>query len=62
VWDKTQRFTGRLMVMAGLLLAIVALLGPSHGVLIGVLVVCAVIPGVAGVIYSSVISRPAAHA
>jgi len=62
VWDKTQRFTGRLMVLGGLMLTGVALLGPSHGVLIGVLVVCAAVPGVAGVIYSAVISRPAAHA
>lgn len=52
VWDRTHRFTGRLMVMAGVLLAAVAAMGVGHDLLIWVLIVCAAAPGIAGVIYS----------
>ncbi|HEY3798213.1 MAG TPA: SdpI family protein [Caulobacteraceae bacterium] len=62
VWDKTHRFTGRLMVLGGLLLAVVSVLEPNHAVLIGVLVVSAAVPALAGAVYSGVISRTAARA
>ena len=55
VWDKTHRFTGRLMVLGGVVLAASAVLAPGHGVLIGVLVLAAAGPGVAGVVYSRLI-------
>jgi uncharacterized membrane protein len=55
VWDRTHRFTGRLMVLAGVLLAAVAALGVGHDQLIWVLVLCAAAPGVAGFIYSRTI-------
>jgi uncharacterized membrane protein len=61
VWDKTHRFTGRLMVLAGVALAAVAFLGGDHGDLIFVLIACAAGPPIAGAIYSRAIWRPAAE-
>jgi uncharacterized membrane protein len=55
VWDKTHRFTGRLMVLGGVVLAASAVLAPGHDILIGVLVLAAAGPGVAGAIYSRLI-------
>jgi uncharacterized membrane protein len=61
VWDKTQRFTGRLMVLAGCALAGVAALSADHRLLIETLIVCAVGPGLAGVVYSRAIYQPASQ-
>jgi uncharacterized membrane protein len=55
VWDRTHRFTGRLMVMAGVLLAAVAALGVANDLLIWVLILCATAPAIAGFIYSRAI-------
>lgn len=55
VWDRTHRFTGRLMVLAGVLLAGVAAFGVGHDLLIGLLILCAAAPGIAGYIYSRAI-------
>jgi uncharacterized membrane protein len=59
VWDRTHRFTGRLMVMAGVVLAAAAAMGMPHDLLIWVLIACAAAPGVAGFIYSGAISKSA---
>ncbi|HUO11187.1 MAG TPA: SdpI family protein [Caulobacteraceae bacterium] len=61
VWDKTHRFTGRLMVLGGLVLTIVPLASGDHSLMIEALVVCAAGPALAGVVFSAVISRPAAR-
>jgi uncharacterized membrane protein len=60
VWDRTHRFTGRLMVMAGLVLAAVAAAGVAHDLLIWVLIACAAAPGVAGFAYSRAIGSQSA--
>jgi len=57
VWDRTHRFTGRLMVMAGVVLAAAAAMGVARDLLIWVLIACAAAPGFAGFIYSGAISR-----
>jgi len=57
VWDRTHRFTGRLMVIAGVALAAVAAMGVGHEWLIWALIACAATPGVAGFIYSRSIYR-----
>jgi uncharacterized membrane protein len=62
VWDRTQRFTGRLMVLAGCVLAAVAALSADHRLLISALIVCAAGPGLAGVAYSRAIYHPAPQA
>jgi uncharacterized membrane protein len=62
VWDKTQRFTGRLMVLAGVVLAAVAALSADHRLLIASLIACAAGPGLAGVVYSAVIAGRTAEA
>jgi uncharacterized membrane protein len=59
VWDRTHRFTGRLMVIAGVVLAAVSAIGVAHDLLIWVLIACAVAPGVVGFAYSRAISRNA---
>ncbi|HEY1751477.1 MAG TPA: SdpI family protein [Caulobacteraceae bacterium] len=56
VWDKTHRFTGRLMVLGGVLLAVVALIG-DHTDLIVALIVCAGGPAIAGIVYSRAIAQ-----
>lgn len=53
VWDKTQRFSGRLMVLAALALAAFAAFLPDHPLLIVSLVVAAAGPPLAGVVYSA---------
>jgi uncharacterized membrane protein len=53
VWDKTHRFTGRLMVLGALALAAVAAFMPDHPLLIATLVLAAAGPPLAGGIYSA---------
>jgi uncharacterized membrane protein len=60
VWDKTHRFTGRLMVIGALALAAVAGFLPNHALLIGVLVLAAAGPMIAGALYSARIAAPLA--
>jgi len=62
VWDKTHRFTGRLMVLGAVALAAVAFLVPDHRVLIPALVLAAAGPPLAGVIYSWAIRAQGAPA
>jgi uncharacterized membrane protein len=57
VWDKTHRFTGRLMVIGALALAAVAGFLPNHALLIAVLVAAAAGPMIAGALYSARIAR-----
>jgi uncharacterized membrane protein len=60
VWDKTHRFTGRLMVLFGVLLLVGALAAPrawTGAPLFAALIVCAAAPAVIGLIYSILISR-----
>ncbi len=57
VWDKTQRFTGRLMVAGGLILAVAVLACPTPVVRLPLLLACTLIPAGAGVIYSWAIAR-----
>ncbi|HEY5071981.1 MAG TPA: SdpI family protein [Caulobacteraceae bacterium] len=52
VWDKTHRFTGRLMLLAGLTLAAGAALIADHRLIIALLIFCAAGPAIAGAIYS----------
>ena len=58
VWDKTHRFTGRLMVAGALVLAAIAGFLPSHPLLVATLVLAAAGPMIAGAVYSA---RLAAH-
>jgi uncharacterized membrane protein len=64
VWDKTHRFTGRLMVLGGVLLLIASFALPGARTalapgpaLITAFIVCSLGPALAGVVYSAVISR-----
>jgi uncharacterized membrane protein len=57
VWDKTQRFTGRLMVTGALILAAFAGFMPDHAVLIATLVAVAAGPYIAGVAYSHTLAK-----
>lgn len=60
VWDKTHRFTGRLMFLAGLILAAGAMLVPGFPWLVALVIAAAAGPCIAGVIYSRMIrSLPA---
>jgi uncharacterized membrane protein len=52
VWDKTNRFTGRLMFAAGVVLVLAALFVPGGPMLVGVMIACASVPALAGVVYS----------
>ena len=52
VWDKTHRFTGRLMFVGGLVLAAAAILSPNHALILGVLISAAAGPALAGAVYS----------
>jgi uncharacterized membrane protein len=52
VWDKTNRFTGRLMFAAGLVLVLASLVAPNSRTLVGVMIACASVPALAGVVYS----------
>jgi uncharacterized membrane protein len=57
VWDKTQRFTGRLMVAGGLILATFAGFLPDHALLIATLVAVAAGPYIAGAVYSRTLAK-----
>jgi SdpI/YfhL protein family len=57
VWDKTQRFTGRLMVTGALILAAFAGFLPDHALLIATLVVVAAGPYLAGAAYSRTLAK-----
>jgi uncharacterized membrane protein len=57
VWNRTQRFTGRLTVLGGVALAAVAFVGADHIDLIVALVICGVGPALAGAVYSRAIYR-----
>jgi uncharacterized membrane protein len=63
VWDKSHRFTGRLMVLGALILAVTSLTLPGglfgHTLLTAAIVACAAVPTVAGVVFSILISRRA---
>jgi uncharacterized membrane protein len=59
VWDKTHRFTGRLMVAGALILAAFAGFLPDHPLLIATLVAVAAGPYIAGAAYSRVLARDA---
>jgi uncharacterized membrane protein len=59
VWNRTHRFTGRLMTLAGVALAAVATLGAGHTDLLVALVVCVVGPAIAGAVYSRMIAGKA---
>ncbi len=52
VWDKTHRFTGRLMFVGGLVLTLTGLFAPNTPMLVGVMIACACVPALAGVVYS----------
>ena len=52
VWDKTHRVTGRLLALAGVVLALGAAFVGDHRLIIGLLVLCAAGPAIAGSIYS----------
>ena len=52
VWDKTQRFTGRVMVVGAVALAAISFFAPDHRLLIAALVAAAAGPLVAGSIYA----------
>jgi uncharacterized membrane protein len=60
VWDKTQRFTGRLMVAGAILLAGFAGFMPDHALLIATLVAVAVGPYLAGAAYSRTLAKETA--
>jgi SdpI/YfhL protein family len=57
VWDKTHRFTGRLMVVGALILAAFAGFLPDHPLLIATLVAAAAGPYIAGAAYSRTLAR-----
>ena len=61
VWERTQRFTGRLMVLGGVALAAVTFMGADHSDLIFALLACVGVPAIAGVIYSRAIYRQSAE-
>lgn len=56
VWDKTHRFTGRLMVVTGVALIPIAIFTPDHRWLIALMITCAAGPAIAGAVYSALIS------
>jgi immunity protein, SdpI family len=53
VWDKTHRFAGRVMVLAGVVLAVIDFAAPTGAWLIAATVVCAASPLLLGVLYSA---------
>ncbi|HEX7759713.1 MAG TPA: SdpI family protein [Caulobacteraceae bacterium] len=55
VWDKTHRFTGRLMFVGGIVLVAAAMFGPNHAWILGVLIATAAGPALAGAVYSWII-------
>ncbi len=57
VWDKTHRFTGKLMFVGGLVLIAASVAVHDAHVLIAAVVLCAAGPMIAGAIYSARIAR-----
>jgi uncharacterized membrane protein len=57
VWDKTHRFTGRLMVVGALILAAFAGFLPDHPLLIATLIAAAAGPYIAGAAYSRSLAK-----
>ena len=57
VWDKTHRYTGRLMVLAGLILTAGCLLTANSQILIALVVLCAALPPLMGMGYSRRVFR-----
>jgi uncharacterized membrane protein len=57
VWDKTHRFTGRLMVLGAVALAAVAGFLPDHRLPVATLVLAAAGPMIGGAVYSYLIGR-----
>jgi uncharacterized membrane protein len=57
VWDKTQRFTGRLMVVGALILAAFAGFLPDHALLVATLIAVAAGPYIAGAAYSRALAK-----
>jgi hypothetical protein len=64
VWDRTHRFTGRLMVVSAVILVIASFVFPGGrtplapgALMIATILVCTIAPLIAGVVYSIVISR-----
>ncbi len=55
VWDKTHRFTGRLMFLGGLVLAVASFAAPDDRALLAAVLACMIAPALAGVVYSGVI-------
>jgi uncharacterized membrane protein len=53
VWDKTHRFTGWVMVVAGVALAVIEFLAPGGAWLIAATVICAASPLFVGIAYSA---------
>lgn len=62
VWDKTQRFTGRLMVISAVALGAVAFFAPDRRLLIAALVLAAAGPMLVGSIYARLLPRSAGPA
>lgn len=59
VWDKTQRFTGRLMVICAVALGAVAFFAPDRRLLIAALVLAAAGPVLVGSIYARLLPNSA---
>jgi uncharacterized membrane protein len=55
VWDKTHRFTGRLLFVTGVVLIPMSAFVPDHRWLVGLMIGCAAGPLLAGCVYSAVI-------
>jgi uncharacterized membrane protein len=55
VWDKTHRFTGRLVFVGGLMLLAAVIAAPSAPQLLLAVIACAIGPWIAGAVYSGVI-------
>lgn len=57
VWDKTHRFTGRLMVAGGAVLGLAAIFAPTSYWLFPILIATAAVPPGIGVFYSANLAR-----
>jgi uncharacterized membrane protein len=62
VWDKTHRFTGWAMVLAGFALAVIDFAAPGGAWLVAATVICATSPLFVGVAYSARLWRREHHA
>jgi uncharacterized membrane protein len=56
VWDRTHRFTGVWLMVAGVLALVIGLFAPNSPVLLGVAIGAIVAAALAGVVYSALIS------